>query len=139
MHAVNPQPQVFSCTICEISKYTFFEEDLWTEVVSVFHLFILKIQLPCRNTLYQSQQNIFLMGSTPMAHWALSQNVNKIFPLDLKTIYLFQLSQWAKTKTWIMQFNFSLDLHVFLKCHSSTEPTTLGRLRGTCPHPLFTS
>ena len=50
------------------------------------------------------------MGNTPMERRALSQNTNTSF-LNLRTIYLFQLSQWIKT--WIMQSSFSLNLHFF--------------------------
>ena len=59
------------------------------------------------------------MGNTPMAQRALCQNTNTILFLNLRIIHLFQSSQWIKT--WIMQSNFSPDLNLFLKCHSSTD------------------
>ena len=68
--------------------------------------------------LYQIQQNIFLMGNTPMEQRALFQNTNMILFLNWMTIYLFQISQWIKK--WIMQSKFSLVLYLFLKRHSST-------------------
>ena len=63
--------------------------------------------LQFRNTLYQSQQNIFLMSNTPMTQKALCQNTDMILFLNLSTSYLFQ---WIKT--WIMQSNFSPDFYV---------------------------
>ena len=48
----------------------------------------------------------------------MPKNTNMIFFLNLRTIHLFQLSQLIKT--WIMQPNFSIDLYLFLKSHSST-------------------
>ena len=70
------------------------------------------------NGLYQSQQNKFLKGNTLMTQRALCQKYQYHIISKFRTIYLFQLSQWIKT--WIMQSNFSLDLYLSLKCHSST-------------------
>ena len=51
------------------------------------------------------------MANTPMAQRALYQNTNMILFLNLRTVYLFQSSQWMKT--WIIQSDFSLDLYCF--------------------------
>ena len=57
------------------------------------------------------------MANTPMAQRALYQNTNMIVFLNLRTVYLFQSSQWMKT--WIIQSIFSLDLYCSLKCRFS--------------------
>ena len=57
------------------------------------------------------------MANTPMAQRALYQNTNMILFLNLRTVYLFQSSQWMKT--WIIQSDFSLDLYFFVKCRFS--------------------